>query len=359
MRVERLNLAEWADALPPDGFEPFHLPAALSAIDSHATGDLRLYGGFKGNQPIALLPVVVQERSVGTAVLSPPPGMAIPRLGPILMPTSPKRRKQEKVNQEFTERVLDRVGADFALDERLASAGLDDALATRVGERVDEGLTLFRMICGTDYGDPRPYLWDDLAVEPYFTYHLDLDGRSPDEVMKSFSKSLRREIRDARDLDLTVDREGVDGARAVYEHTVARYDDQGERLDLPWPYVRELWQNMDDRARTYVARDGDGEYLTGITVLYSNDAGYFWQGGARTVYEGTSVNSLVHWNVIEEIIDDPPVESVTTYDLMGANTQRLCRYKSKFGADLVPYYLVESSGTTMAAAKRAYEFVQG
>ncbi|WP_433623734.1 GNAT family N-acetyltransferase [Halomicrococcus sp. NG-SE-24] len=359
MRVERLDLDEWADALPADGFEPFHLPAALSAIDSHAAGDLRLFGGFKGQQPVGLLPLVVRERSLGTAVLSPPPGLAIPRLGPILMPTSPKRRKREKVNREFTERVLDRVGADLALDERLASAGVDDGLATRVGERVDDGLTLFRMLCGTAYGDPRPYLWDDLRVEPYFTYRLDLAETTADAVLKSFSKSLRREIRDARDLDVTVEREGIDGAQAVYEHTVARYDEQDEHLGLPWPYVRDLWRGLDDRARTYVARDGDGEYLSGITALYSNDAAYFWQGGARAVYEGTSVNSLVHWRIVEEILDDPPVDSVTEYDLMGANTERLCRYKAKFGADLVPYYLVESSGTTMAAAKRAYEFVQG
>jgi hypothetical protein len=33
--------------------------------------------------------------------------MSVPRLGPILMPTSPKRRKQEKVNREFTDEILD------------------------------------------------------------------------------------------------------------------------------------------------------------------------------------------------------------------------------------------------------------
>jgi hypothetical protein len=128
---------------------------------------------------------------------------------------------------------------------------------------------------------------------------------------------------------------------------------------LRWPYVRDLWRNLGDRAQTYVARDADGEYLSGITALYSNDMAYFWQGGARAVYEGTSVNSLVHWHIISDIVEDPPVESVTAYDLMGANTERLCRYKAKFGAELVPYYLVESSGTTMTAAKRAYQFVKG
>jgi hypothetical protein len=357
MRVERLDITEWDDALPSDGFEVFHRPAALAAIDRHAPGELHLYGGFKGQQAIALLPVVVRNGPLGTVAMSPPPGMAIPRLGPIVMPTSPKRRKQEKVNREFTETVLDRIRTDYTA--RLAQVGFDSPMAQRVGEQMESGLTLFRMLCGTAYGDPRPYLWGDLSVEPYFTYELDLESTTADAVKNSFSKSLRREIRDAEELDVTVTREGIEGARDVFEHTVDRYDEQDETLGLSWNYVRDLWEGLGDAAQTYVARDDSGEYLTGITALYSNDAAYFWQGGARSVYEGTSVNSLVHWCIIQDIVDEPPIESVTTYDLMGANTERLCRYKAKFGADLVPYYLVESNGTTMNAAKRAYQFVRG
>jgi len=42
---------------------------------------------------------------------------------------------------------------------------------------------------------------------------------------------------------------------------------------------------------------------------------------------------------------------------MGANTERICRYKSKFGAELVPYYTLESEGRGMDAAKAAYRLV--
>ncbi|WP_435174381.1 lipid II:glycine glycyltransferase FemX [Halorussus sp. AFM4] len=362
MRVEQLELEEWESALPSDGFEAFHLPEALEVLDRHADAELQLFGGFKGQQPIALLPVFVQRRSVGTAVTSPPPSMGVPRLGPILMPTSPKRRKQEKVNNEFTETVLQQVGTDLGLDRRLAAAGVESPMADRVLDTldVDSRLTLFRMECNAAYGDPRPYAWGNLQVEPNFTYFLDVEGRSAEEVRKSFSKSLRRDIRDAEELDVTVETEGVEGARAVYRATQRRYAEQDEPFSLTWSYVRDLFEALadDDRARAYVARDGDGEYLSGITVLYSNDHAYFWQGGAKAIYEGTAVNSLIHWRLIEDLIEDPPVESVTKYDLMGANTERLCRYKAKFGADLVPYYVVESPGAAMNVAKRAYKLVQ-
>jgi hypothetical protein len=330
MRIEQLSLSEWEDVLPGDGFEVFHTPEALAVLESHATGDLRLYGGFKGQQPVGLLPAVVQERPLGTAVLSPPPGMGIPRLGPVLMPTSPKRRKREKVNSSFSQEVLDDIDADSSL-------------------------TLFRMVCGTEYADPRPYVWADFDLDTSFTYRLDLDGADPDDLLKSFSKSLRREIRDGMDLDVTVTTHGVEGARDVYDETKSRYEEQDRQFPMDWPYVRDLVSALGDRARVYVARTPDGEFLSGITVLYSNDAGYFWQGGARATYRNVSVNSLLHWHIIRDIAEEPPVEGVSRYDLMGANTERLCRYKSKFGADLVPYYVVESPGKHMDVAKKAYQ----
>jgi hypothetical protein len=331
MDLHRLTLDEWAEALPSGGFEPFHHPDALAALEEHTRGELRLYGGFKGQQSVALLPAIVQDRSVGTAVLSPPPGMGVPRLGPVLDPASPKQRKREKVNREFAELVLD----DLEVDGRA---------------------TLFRMTCNAAYADPRPYVWSDLDIETAFTYRLETAERDPDAIRKGFSKSLRREIGDAEDLDVTIEREGVDGAEAIFEDTRRRYDEQDRPFRLAWPYVRDLFEGLGERARAYVVRGPDGEFLSGVTALYSNDAAYYWQGGARATHEGTAVNSLVHWHIVEDLASESP-HGATTYDLMGANTEHLCRYKSKFGAELVPYYVVESGGAGMDVAKKAYSLV--
>lgn len=358
MNVETLELSEWEAALPTDGFEVFHRPEALDVLADHADGSLYLFGGFKGDQPIALLPVFVQERAVGSAVLSPPPSLGVPRLGPITMPTSPKRRKREKINLEFTREVLDHLDADATVSDRLEAAGLDNSVTDRLSRAgLDPSLTIVRLECGPAYADPRPYGWEGYAITPRFTYVLEVGSSSPDELLKNASKSLRREIRDGKDLDVEVSVEGIEAARTVYEDTKARYDEQGEGFPLRWEYVQDLLSALEDRYRVYVARDPDGEYVTGITVLYSNDVAYFWQGGTRGIYEGTSVNSLLHWAIVEDIAEDPPVESVHAYDLMGANTENLCRYKAKFGADLVPYYVVESRGAGMDIAKKAYSFL--
>ncbi|WP_313696281.1 GNAT family N-acetyltransferase [Halorarum halobium] len=333
MRLETLSLDEWGDALPASGFEAFHAPAALDVLGDHAEGELRLYGGFKGDRPVGLFPAFVRERSVGTAVTSPPPGFAVPQLGPIVMPASPKRRKREKVNAAFAGKLVDEFD-------------------------VDGSLTLFRTVCNTAYPDPRPYVWNDLDLDVQFTYRLAVD-EDPDDLLTAASKSLRREIGDARDLDVTVRVEGREGTREVFEHTADRYDEQDRGFSLTWPYVRDLTEALaaEDRCRTYVARGPDDEFLTGVVALYSNDAAYYWLGGARTTHEGVSVNSLVHWTMVEDVAAGEPRESVHSYDLMGANTERLCRYKSKFGAELAPYYVLESGGPGMDVAKRAYRLV--
>lgn len=333
MEITQLSPDEWGDALPSSGFEVFHTPTALEIVADHTAGELRRYGGLKGDRVVGLYPVFVRDRAVGTTALSPPPGLSIPRLGPLVMPASPKRRKREQVNGEFVGGVLD---------------DLD----------VDAPLTLFRTTCATAHPDPRPFVWADLDLDTAFTYYLDVPEET-DALLSSFSKSLRREIRDARELDVSVSVTETGDVDAVFDAVRERYAEQDRGFTLTRAYVDDLTRALaaEDRCRTYVARDPDGDYLSGIVVLYSNDAAYFWLGGARATYEGTSVNSLLHWRVIEDVAAGEPRSSVDTYDLMGANTERLCQYKSKFGASLVPYYAAESAGAGMSAAKRAYRLV--
>lgn len=332
MRLEELDLDTWASEFPSSGYEVFHTPDALGVLDDHTDAEMRLYGAYKGDHVVGLVPVFVRENPLGNAALSPPPGMGVPRLGPLVMPMSPKQRKRESVNRRF---------ADLLVEEL-------DAHSQR---------TLLRMECPRSYADPRPFRWAGLEVDQSFTYVLDVGSASLEDVRGDFSRDLRKEIRSAEDLDVVVEREGIDGAMRIYEDVADRYEEQGETFPLTRAYVRDLVTELDERARIYVARNADGAYQSGIIVLYADDAASFWQGGVRTEYEGVSVNSLVHWRVIEDVVEDPPVDSIRGYDLVGANTPRLCRYKSKFGADLVPYYAVESNGVPMSVAKKAYSLV--
>lgn len=332
MRLEAIDPSTWESELPAEGFEIFHLPEALQVLDDHVDAELRLYGAYKGQNAVGLFPAFVEEKPLVRMATSPPPGLSVPRLGPLVMPTSPKQRKRESVNREFVELLVDELDADSRR-------------------------SLLRVVCPLEYGDPRPFDWSGFRVENDFTYVLDLAGRSTDEVRSAFSSGLRRELRTLEEADVTVGVEGVDAALRVHEDVAARYAERGEAHQLPASVVRDLVESLGDRCRVYVARNGSGEYLGGIVALYSNDVASFWLGGVARSYEGASVNTGLHWEIIADVVEGPPVDGVWGYDLVGANTPRLCRYKSKFGADLVGYHTVESDGLGMSVAKQAYTLV--
>jgi hypothetical protein len=329
MDISSITVDEWEEEVPSSGISVFHRPETLRVIDAHAAGDLSVYVGHKGDRLVGMLPVYRRHHPLGTIAVSPPPGLGVPHQGPMLRPASPKQRKRERLNRTFTDGVVERV---------------DD----------DSHFSLMRVVCHPDYTDPRPFRWVGLDVETLFTYRLDLADATTDDVRSEFSRSLRREIDDAEDADISVEREGMKGARAVYVDCMERYAEQGRDYSLTWPFVRDLVDALEDRCSVFVTRGPDGEYLGGIIALYSDDAAYFWQGGVRHTYEDVTTNSLLHWTIIRDLIENPDREGVDQYDLFGANTARLCEYKSKFGGRLVPYYRVESAGAGMALAKSAY-----
>lgn len=342
MELERLTLEEWGNALPTTGFEVFHTPEALSVIDDHAEAELQLFGGFKGQQVVALLPLFVRRTTLGPNVVSSPPlSVGVPYLGPLVMPSSPKQKKQERLNQRFTDAILDEIDAE-------------------------ESRTVFRILCSPGYDDPRPYIWSDVESSPRFTYRLDFEGLSSEdlpsedpqseELLSQFSPTLRSEIRRGRDLGVTVEQGDLSDARQIHEEEVSGSSGPDTDSALPWEYVRDLITGLGDRARVYAARGPNGSYLSGAVVLYSNDTVYYWQGGEQASYDGVNVTPLLHHRILADAVGDPPFDSVTRYDFVGANPARPGGYESQFGGDLVRYYHIESDDATAKLAKRAYQW---
>lgn len=323
MDIETLALDEWKELLPESAAGPFHRPEMLALMDEYATGDLRLLGGFRGQEAVGLLPVFERTVSPLRIVVSPPPDFGVSWLGPILMQSSPKQRKRQQVNATFTEEALE------ALD-------------------ISGFRTVFGLVTRPRYTDPRPYLWSGLNTTPRFNMVTDLGDRDEDEVLNSFTSDLRKEIREGDDLDISIEREGPAAAARVCDELRARFTEQGQRFSTPRSFARELIEAFDSAARVYVARDPSGEFLSGMTVLYGAGDAIFWQGGTKANYDGVSVNSLLHWEVITDILADPELEDVERYHLGNALNRRIARYKSKFDASPTVNYEVKTHSAVVA-----------
>lgn len=333
MNIEKLTLSEWGKALPETRFEVFHTPQMLGVIDDYTSGELHLLTGFNCGELVAFLPLFVQDGPVGaTIATSPPPGISIPHLGPILNGDGEDPEDRLTINLRFVEAMLEYIDAD----------------STR---------TLLWMVCSPKYHTPCPYKKAGLDITPRFTYQVDVNHSSFEDVSDNFSKSMRWEMRKGEELDVFIERGGLEEAHAIHRAVTDLYEELNVNFSMEWEFLQDLITSLGWRCRVYVARGPEGEQLSGIVVLYSNDKAYYWMGGLRASYENISVNTLLHKRIINDIINDPPRESIETYDLVGANIERLCDYKSQFGGDLVQYNLIESENITMNIAKRAYRWV--
>ncbi|MFB6164778.1 MAG: GNAT family N-acetyltransferase, partial [Haloarculaceae archaeon] len=64
-----------------------------------------------------------------------------------------------------------------------------------------------------------------------------------------------------------------------------------------------------------------------------------------------AINDLLDWQVMVDGID----RDLTTYDLVGADNERINKYKAKFNPELREYYSAERGSTAMNVAAHLYK----
>lgn len=304
---------------------PLHRHEALEAMAAASGATLHLLCGFKGQEPVGLLPVFEQTRGPLRFVYSPPTELELQYLGPVLLDTGQlKQRKAEQWHRRFVDGCvewLDRnVDADF--------------VSIRTVDR---------------YLDARPFLWNDFEVEPSYTYVLDLTP-GVDELFERFSSGARKNIRDADETAYTVEEGGHRTIRRTVRNLHRRIADHGDEFGLDPEFAVTLYEDLPDGyVRPYECRV-EGEYAGGIITVERGDTVYRWQGGAKPDVE-FPVNDLLDWHIIRDAID----RDRTRYDLVGAMIPQLCEYKSKFGPDPRQVHLIQRRSRRMTLLSSVYD----
>lgn len=303
----------------------FHHYDVLEVIERHASARLHPLVGYKGQEPVGVFPIFeIRRAGIGTA-FSPPPGLGILSLGPLhLNEQKLKQRKLEKRRKRFVEGCLEWV---------------DEEVSPRYS----------RFSTPIEYGDVRPFSWNDFDATPLYTYFLDID-RPEEELKRSFSKSLRRYLDPDDPERYDISTLGTDGIRFIYEQTRARYEAQDKRLRVPLDYVIDLFETVPNgRIHPYVATV-DGERASGILVLEGQSTIYYSIGGGKPDIE-YPINDLLHWRIIR----DARERGAETYDLHGADSPRISEYKAKFNPELRAYYDLERGSLDMKLVSQLYK----
>jgi hypothetical protein len=304
---------------------PFHRFETMETAAAHSGTEPVALAGYKGQEPTGLFPAFGRTvAGVGT-LFSPPPGLLLPYGGPLLLNVGGlSQRKVERRHQRFVDGCLDE------LDERF-------------------GFCYAHLRAAPGYDDLRPLQWADFEVSPAYTYVVDLD-RSEDDMLASFSSDARKNVRGADEDAYEISEGGGDAVRAIVEMVAERYAEQDETYDLTPEFAGDLYEALPKgTVRPFVCHV-DGDLVGGVLAIDGGDTIYRWQGAADFDCD-LPVNDLLDWHLMCVGHE----QGTVGYDLVGANTERLNRYKAKFGPALVPYYVAEFGNPVVRAAAHLYK----
>ncbi|AXR78737.1 lipid II:glycine glycyltransferase FemX [Natrarchaeobaculum sulfurireducens] len=307
-----------------------HELEALAVQADHAGATLHPLIGFKGQEPVGLFPVFELRKGFVRTVFSPPPHLRVPYLGPAFLNMGKlKQRKREKRRTRFVDGCLE---------------WIDDELDPKYGHvRTSTGVT-----------DVRPFVWEGFDATPEYTYAVDLT-RDEADILGSFSSDARRNVRNTADDAYEITIGGRESIQRIHEQVTHRYESQGISFDVPLEFVLDLADASANGHVTPYALHVDDEFVGGILALEYGSRTGRWMGGVRTDADvDVPTNDLLDW----AIMDDARERGLETYDLVGADTRRINRYKAKFNPDLETYFSLEYGSWGMRAAASLYDSVK-
>lgn len=317
-------LERWNKLIESNGGSFFHQLNILHVIEKHSNSTLHPLVGFKGQEPIGIFPLFELSRGWMKLVFSPPPELGIPGLGPILLnSTNLKQRKFEKRNKRFVEGSIE-----------------------WIEQNIDPSYIHIQSI--PRYNDPRPFKWTGFKLSPNYTYHTNIQ-QSTETVINSFSRDARSNIQNTDTDSYEIHKGDESDVRFVVDKIEERYEAQGKDYTITQEYVVDIFNSVSmDKLQAYIGTI-DGERVSGILSPRFNDTIYFWQGGGKPQVS-LPMNDLIHWKIIQDGIS----RNFKNYDLVGANTHRLCEYKSKFNPNLKVSYTIERGSFISNAAISLY-----
>lgn len=279
------------------------------------------------NEVIGGIPLFCQRkyRNLLTVLMSPPyPSLTfIPSLGPVLADYDElKQHKRESRLRDF----------HAALERHIRSRIKPDAI---------------RIYTTVNLVDTRPFQWSGYIVTPEYTYIGDI--KNGESVWKGFKREARKSIVKAERMGIEVEENGLEGYNFVLQSLLYRFKEQGIGFNVPRQYLLDLFQVFHPcNMKVFVAKR-NGVNVGGQVVTIYKDKVSFWIGGVRSSLRGVYPLDILMWKIIEWAND----HGFQYCENVGANTPSISTFKSRYGFDLKPYYVIKRSTLKYRIVKTA------
>ena len=304
----------------------FHNWNWMKIVEKHTKSKLYPIIGFKGTTIIGIYPLFYQKKFSFKSVFSPPPKVAVPYLGPVIVDYNKlKQRKKESIFIEFQKKVDEFIKSELKPYYTLISSP-------------------------PNLPDSRPFKWTGYQVEPKYNYIIDL-SKGENYVWEQFKRNLRNDISRAKSREIFVESGFKEEIEWIYDAIAMRYIEQSRVVPISKKYLLDLHESFyPQNMKIFVAKYNE-TVIGGIINIYYKNKITNWLGNTRANVGGISPNELLHWNAIKWAIE----HDLKYYELIGANTERLCHYKSKYNPDLSICFSAKKYSSIMSEwAETAY-----
>lgn len=177
------------------------------------------------------------------------------------------------------------------------------------------------------------------GIQPRFVMHLDVDGKSEEEVLASFTQSHRRKVRTGPKKGVQV---RVCGQEMIPEFTRIMVETglRDNFVTRDERYFSNMLKNLGEHCRLYMAFLND-EPIAGTLAIWFGDKVWYLYGASSNVHRETMPNYLLQWEMIRWAIE----KKCRIYDFRGVSGDLdennplygLYKFKKGFNSELVEF----------------------
>ncbi len=281
----------------------FHTWKWLKIIENHSKYELYPIIAFRGTEEVGIYPLFFQKGNLFKSVFSPPPKVGVPNLGPVIADYDKlKQNKKESIFIEFQKKIDEFLEIELKPNYIYLSTGLPDA---------------------------RPFKWAGYHVEPEYNYITKLNT-GKDHIWNGFERNLRQNISRAEKRGIHVEEGSKEELEWIYDAITNRYLEQERMISISKKYLLDLYESFYPKNMKIFIAKHKGEFVGGMVDIYYGERVVSWLGNIKANVNGVSPNDLLQWKGIEHAI----INGSKSYMEIGANTERLCHYKSKYNPTL-------------------------
>jgi len=319
------NSGEWDDFVDNSPYGTFfHKWDFLKTIEKHTGHTLLPYGAYQKDRLVCIFPAFLKNNYGLRVVLSPPPSTGVPYMGFVM-------------------------GSDY---DGLTQSGKEVLLketTTGIIGKLEEFSPIYisaQLIPA--FNDVREFKWKGYSIEPLFTYSLPTDS-SLDEIFKGFSRSTKHIIKGIKSNKYDIKMIESNELIPFCDLLSKRYDEQHIRFPIvSREYLADLLRLYPDNIKLYYVYDGNGSIIGANMAVIYKDKVISWLGTPKPEVD-LPVNELLFWEFVKKAKD-----SNRAFEIGGADTQRLCAFKSRFNPSLETSYRVVRRGNIGAVAEWVY-----